>query len=57
VAARAAGLRVETWTVDEPAYLRHVVATGVDGVMSNQPDRLRAVLAELGYPLPQAISV
>jgi len=57
VAARAAGLRVETWTVDEPAYLRHVVATGVHGVMSNQPDRLRAVLAELGYPLPQAISV
>ncbi len=55
-AAHGAGLRVETWTVDEPAHLRHVVAAGADGVMSNHPDRLRAVLAELGYPQPRAIS-
>jgi glycerophosphoryl diester phosphodiesterase len=53
--AHAAGLRVETWTVDEPAHLRHVIATGVDGVMTNHPDRLRAVLAELGRPLPEPI--
>lgn len=53
--AQAAGLRVETWTVDEPAHLRHVIATGVDGVMTNHPDRLRAALAELGRPLPEPI--
>lgn len=53
--AHAAGLRVEAWTVDELVHLRHILATGVDGVMTNRPERLRAVLAEVGHPLPQPI--
>jgi glycerophosphoryl diester phosphodiesterase len=36
------------------ADLRRIVAMGVDGVMTNHPERLRAVLAGLGYPLPRA---
>jgi glycerophosphoryl diester phosphodiesterase len=44
-AAHAAGLRVETWTVDEPAHQAHVVGLGVDGIITNHPARLRALLA------------
>jgi glycerophosphoryl diester phosphodiesterase len=35
--AHAAGLPVLAWTVDEPADLERVVATGVDGVITNDP--------------------
>lgn len=43
-AARAAGLRVETWVVDEPAHMAHVMALGVDGIITDHPDRLLALL-------------
>lgn len=42
--AHAAGLRVETWVVDEPAHLAHVIGLGVDGVITNHPDRLLGLL-------------
>jgi glycerophosphoryl diester phosphodiesterase len=45
VAAHAAGLRVETWTVDELAHQAHVVSLGVDGIITNHPARLLAFLA------------
>lgn len=53
--AHAAGLRLETWVVDEPEDMRRIVAMGPDGVMTNHPERLRAVLAGLGYPLPTPV--
>ncbi|MDQ7840625.1 MAG: glycerophosphodiester phosphodiesterase family protein [bacterium] len=53
-AAHAAGLRVETWTVDDPLYLAHVMGMAPDGVMSNHPGRLREFLAAHGHPLPPA---
>lgn len=53
--AHEAGLRVETWVVDEPDHLAHIVSMEVDGVMTNYPDRLRTLLAGLGYPLPRPI--
>ncbi len=54
-AAHAAGLRVEVWVADEPEDLRRMVAIGPDGIMTNHPDRLRAVLAEMGHPLPRPL--
>ncbi|MEP7160028.1 MAG: glycerophosphodiester phosphodiesterase family protein [Dermatophilaceae bacterium] len=39
----AVGLTVIPWTVDTPADLRLVVDAGVDGVVTNYPDRARAV--------------
>jgi glycerophosphoryl diester phosphodiesterase len=36
--AHAAGLAVNTWTCDDPARLRELVAWGVDGICTNVPD-------------------
>ena len=38
--AHAAGLRVHAWTVDEPARARRLAGLGVDGVFTNDPERL-----------------
>ena len=44
-AAHAADLRVFTWVVNEPEQMRQLIALGVDGMGSNYPDRLRALVA------------
>jgi glycerophosphoryl diester phosphodiesterase len=44
--AHQAGLQVVTWTVNQPEQLRTAIATGVDGIMTDYPDRLIAVLQE-----------
>jgi glycerophosphoryl diester phosphodiesterase len=46
--AHDAGLAVVTWTVNEPDAMRAAMAAGVDGIMSDFPDRLQGVLAERG---------
>ena len=43
--AHARGRRVITWTVDDADRMRELVAWGVDGIITNHPDRLRDVLA------------
>jgi glycerophosphoryl diester phosphodiesterase len=50
--AHAAGLRVIPWTVDNEPMMRHLVALGVDGLITNRPDLLREVLASVDQPLP-----
>ena len=42
--AHAADLRVVVWTVNEPAEMARHVAFGVDAIVTDYPDRLRAVL-------------
>ena len=42
----ARGLAVFVWTIDEEDEMRAVLAMGVDGVMTDRPDRLARVLAE-----------
>lgn len=43
--AHALGLGVLPWTVNEPADLRRVVAAGVDGLVTDYPDRALRLLA------------
>jgi glycerophosphoryl diester phosphodiesterase len=42
--ARQKDLQVVCWTVNHPAHIRMLVAAGVDGIMSDYPDRLVAAL-------------
>lgn len=39
--AHAAGLAVNVWTANEPADIARMKECGVDGIMSDYPDRLR----------------
>jgi glycerophosphoryl diester phosphodiesterase len=43
-AAHERGLKVYTWTVDADARMRALAECGVDGIMTNYPERLRTVL-------------
>ncbi|MDJ0947119.1 MAG: glycerophosphodiester phosphodiesterase [Kiloniellales bacterium] len=52
--AQSLGLRVVVWTVNEPAEMARLLALGVDGIVTDYPDRLRAAMAEAGLPLPPA---
>jgi len=47
-AAHAHGLHVHVWTVDEPDEMRRLAGLGVDGIMTDRPDRLVEVIDELG---------
>jgi glycerophosphoryl diester phosphodiesterase len=42
--AHGAGLRVFPWTVDDPARMQALVGFGVDGIITNVPDVLRALV-------------
>lgn len=55
--AHAAGLRVIPWTVNDADAMRRQIAAGVDGLITDYPARARAVMAELGMPLPPAYRV
>jgi glycerophosphoryl diester phosphodiesterase len=44
--AHEAGLQVVAWTINEPDQMRRLIAAGVDGIMSDYPDRLVSVLNE-----------
>jgi glycerophosphoryl diester phosphodiesterase len=50
--AQALGLKVVVWTVNAPERMRALIDMGVDGIITDYPDRLRDVLSELGKPLP-----
>lgn len=43
-AAHRLGLKVYTWTVDVPELMRMLIEMGVDGIATNYPERMRAVL-------------
>lgn len=50
--ARALGLKVLPWTVNERADLDAVIALGVEGVITDHPERARAAMAAAGLALP-----
>lgn len=47
------GLMVNVCTVDEPERLREL---GVDGIITDYPDRLRRLLEEMGMPVRSAVA-
>jgi glycerophosphoryl diester phosphodiesterase len=42
----AAGLQVNSWTVDNPDDMRRIISWGIDGICTNVPDVALGVLAE-----------
>jgi glycerophosphoryl diester phosphodiesterase len=55
--AHELGLTVNVWTVNDRARMRELIAMGVDGIITDYPDRLREVLKQLGMPLPASTPV
>ena len=50
--AKALGLTVLTWTVNEPVQMARLLEMGVDGIISDRPDLVRAEMQKRGMPLP-----
>jgi glycerophosphoryl diester phosphodiesterase len=55
--ARRLGLAVVVWTVNEPTHIAAVLDLGVDGIISDRPDLVRAEMRRRGLPLPAATPV
>lgn len=51
--AQALGLPVVVWTVNEPAQIEAMLTLGVDGIISDRPDRVRSAMAARGMALPE----
>ena len=54
--AQGLGLKVIPWTVNEPPDMDRLIGWGVDGLISDYPDRLRERMKAHGLPLPRALS-
>lgn len=54
--AREEGLRVIPWTVNEAADMERLIDWGVDGLITDHPERLRAVLQGRGMALPPTVA-
>ncbi|MGQ0524862.1 MAG: glycerophosphodiester phosphodiesterase [Betaproteobacteria bacterium] len=52
--AQRLGLKVVVWTVNAEADMRRMIEFGVDGIISDYPDRLRSVATQAGIALPVA---
>jgi glycerophosphoryl diester phosphodiesterase len=50
--AQGLGLTVLAWTVNEPARMAQLMDLGVDGIVTDRPDLLRAEMQRRGLPLP-----
>ncbi len=49
---KSLGLQVIPWTVNNPADMERLIGWGVDGIITDYPDRLREVMLRRGLPLP-----
>jgi glycerophosphoryl diester phosphodiesterase len=54
--AKRLGLVVIPWTVNDPAIMERLIGWGVDGIITDYPDRLRAVMARRGMALPPPVA-
>ncbi|MET7283765.1 glycerophosphodiester phosphodiesterase family protein [Kribbella sp. NPDC005582] len=52
--AHQAGMKVVPWTIDDPATMQSLIDKGVDGIITDYPDRLRSVVRDNGFRLPRA---
>jgi glycerophosphoryl diester phosphodiesterase len=50
--ARKKDLQVVCWTVNHPAHMRALIGAGIDGIMSDYPDRLTAAVKKEPETVP-----
>ena len=50
--AHALGLAIVPWTVNDPKHMEQAIALGVDGLITDYPDRLRSLLQSKGIAVP-----
>jgi glycerophosphoryl diester phosphodiesterase len=55
--AHRLGLSVIPWTVNDPKQMDELIGHGVDGIITDRPDRLRQVVQSRGLPLPASTPV
>jgi glycerophosphoryl diester phosphodiesterase len=55
--AQSLGLKVLAWTINDPAVMSQYMDMGVDGIVSDRPDLLRAEMQKRGLPLPRPTPV
>lgn len=53
--AQQLGLKVIPWTVNEAADMDRLIGWGVDGIISDYPDRLREAMKRAGLALPRPL--
>jgi glycerophosphoryl diester phosphodiesterase len=51
--AHARGMAVVPWTIDDKPTMASLIDAGVDGIITDYPNRLRELLAERGMKLPK----
>lgn len=54
--AQGLGLKVVPWTINNPPDMDRLIGWGVDGIITDYPDRLREVMQKRGMPLPRAFA-
>ncbi|MFH9332192.1 glycerophosphodiester phosphodiesterase family protein [Streptomyces althioticus] len=52
--AHRRGLKVIPWTCDDPATIRALMDMGIDGIITDYPNRVRDIMKERGTHLPKA---
>ncbi len=55
--AQALGLEVLAWTVNEPAQIARTLDLGVNGIVTDRPDRVRDEIKRRGMALPRSTPV
>ena len=55
--AQALGLKVVPWTINSRAELDRMLGWGVDGLITDYPDRLREVMRKRNLPLPKPVFI
>lgn len=52
--AHERGLKVIPWTCDDPATIEALMDMGIDGIITDYPNRVRDIMADRGMRLPKA---
>ncbi|WP_395686011.1 glycerophosphodiester phosphodiesterase family protein [Caenimonas koreensis] len=45
------------WTINAPADIERLIGWGVDGIISDYPDRVRTVMQARAMPLPPPVAI